>query len=194
MMFGFSWVLLHWKVKVFNRPLYSKNLKVRTWGGYYNKFYTLRDFEIYDENNNLVCIASSKWALVDVNTKSISRITPYAIDRYECETKTVFGENDIPKIKVPEILGSPCYTFKVLKRDIDINNHMNNVHYLDYALEALPEDAYTLDEANELEIMYKSGAKLGSTVNCYYTFYENNHYVVMKNEDGSQIHAIVKFA
>ena len=54
---GFTWMLLHWKVKVFKRVLYGDSITVKTWAGYANKFYTLRDFEIYDKERkfNLYC-------------------------------------------------------------------------------------------------------------------------------------------
>ncbi len=54
---GFTWMLLHWKVKVFKRVCYGDTVKVKTWAGYANKFYTLRDFEIYDNERkfNLYC-------------------------------------------------------------------------------------------------------------------------------------------
>ena len=139
---GFTWMLLHWKVKVLKRVRYGDTITVKTWAGYANKFYTLRDFEIYDKNNELICIASSKWALIDINNKSISKITENIIGRYKAESKSVFNENDISKIKVSELPTSTCFDFKVLRRDIDVNEHMHNIYYLDYALEALPEDVY----------------------------------------------------
>lgn len=139
---GFTWMLLHWKVKVLKRVRYGDTITVKTWAGYANKFYTLRDFEIYDKNNELICIASSKWALIDINNKSISKITENIIGRYKAESKSVFNENDISKIKVSELPTSPCFDFKVLRRDIDVNEHMHNIYYLDYALEALPENVY----------------------------------------------------
>ena len=139
---GFTWMLLHWKVKVLKRVRYGDTITVKTWAGYANRFYTLRDFEIFDKNNELICIASSKWALIDINNKSISKITENIIGRYKAESKSVFNENDISKIKVSELPTTPCFDFKVLRRDIDVNEHMHNIYYLDYALEALPEDVY----------------------------------------------------
>lgn len=50
-----------------------------------------------------------------------------------------------------------------------------------------------LGEVNEFEIMYKSGAKLGNAVNCYYANDTENDYVIMKSNDNSQLHAICKF-
>ena len=95
-------------------------------------------------SGSLICIASSKWALIDVNSKSIAKITENVINRYEAENKSVFNENDIEKIKQPEISTTSCFEFKVQRRDIDVNEHMNNVYYLDYAIEALPENIYNM--------------------------------------------------
>ena len=41
--------------------------------------------------------------------------------------------------------------------------------------------------------MYKSGAKLGNLVNCYYANDSENDYIIMKSSDGAKLHAIVKF-
>lgn len=140
---GFTWILLHWKVKVLKRVDYGDTVNVKTWAGYANKFYTLRDFEIYNKNGELICIASSKWALIDIHSKSITKITEDIIGRYEAENKSVFNETDIAKIKQPELSAPSCFQFKIQRRDIDVNEHMNNVYYLDYAIEALPEEVYS---------------------------------------------------
>ena len=47
-----TWILLDWKLKVINRPTYGQVLTVNTWGKGMNKFFTYRDYEIYDNNNN----------------------------------------------------------------------------------------------------------------------------------------------
>ncbi len=95
------------------------------------------------KSGNLICIASSKWALINVNTGSIAKITEDVIGRYNAESKSVFNENDIAKIKQPED-STFCFEFKVQRRDIDVNKHMHNIYYLDYAIEALPESIYNM--------------------------------------------------
>ncbi len=187
-----SWVLLHWKVKVFKRVSYGSTVTIKTWARYANSFFTLRDFEIYDEENHLICIASSKWTLVNTQTSSITRITKDIISGYEPEEKSVFEEKDIAKLKVPEISGEPSFLFSILRRDIDVNHHMHNLYYLDYSYEALPEDIYEGPEANYFEIMYKTGAKLGDIVSCFYIKKEDSHFIVMKSAKEGQLHALVK--
>lgn len=190
-----SWVLLHWKVHILKRVPFHTAITIKTWAKAANKCLTYRDFEMYDENNELLGVASTKWSLVDTQTGRIARITPEIIDCYSPEdSRNVFEEVDIPKLREPETIegSSPNYVFTVSRRDIDMNKHMHNLYYLDYAIEALPEEVYQNLNSNEFEIMYKNGAKLGETVNCFYVREENTHTVVMKNAQDNRLHAIIQ--
>lgn len=186
-----SWVLLAWKVEILKRIQYGTNLKVCTWAKIFNKFQTYRDFEVYDESGNLVCIATSKWALIDTEKNSISRITDDIINEYSPEDKSVFENPDIDKLSEPSTF-SHEYTYQTQRRDIDVNQHMHNLNYLDVAYESLPEDIYFSAECNHIEIMYKKGIKLGDTVKCFYSYTDDAHYIAMKSEDDKTLHAIVK--
>lgn len=190
-----SWVLLHWKVHIFKRVPFHTAITIKTWAKAANKCLTYRDFEVYDENNELIGIATSKWSLVNTQTGGIAKITPEIIGCYSPEdNKNVFGEVNISKLKEPEDITTmkPCYTFTVSRRDIDMNHHLNNVYYLDYAIEALPEEVYQNLNSNEFEIMYKNGAKLGETVDCFYVREKNVHTVVMRNAQDNRLHAIIQ--
>lgn len=183
-----SWVLLHWKVCVFKRVAFGTKVIVKTWARASNNIYTLRDFEIYDEQGVLICKASSKWVLVNADTKHISKISDDIISCYNVENKSVFDEDDIEKIKEPNNL-SLEFSFNVLRRDIDFNEHMHNLYYLSYVYEVLPKEAYN---SNNFEIMYKSSARLGDKVDCYYSFENNSHYVVMKSNN--KLNAIIRLS
>ena len=76
---GVTWVLLDWKVQVLKRPKYGEKLNVSTWGRTMKRTYTYRDFEMYDEENNLCVIGTSKWVLIDIETGRISKITEYCV-------------------------------------------------------------------------------------------------------------------
>lgn len=185
-----SWVLLHWKVSIFSRVSYGTTVTVKTWSRNVDCIYTLRDFEIYDENENLICIASSKWVLINTNTKRISKITDDIAMKYEPEIKSVFNENDIAKFKEPTLPQFPSYIFKVSRHDIDFNEHMHNLNYLSYAYETLPKNIYDNSETNYFEIMYKSSSHINDEVSCYYVEQDNAHFIVMKTLDC--LHAIIK--
>lgn len=188
---GLSWVLLGWKVKVIKRPKYNEQIYVHTWARDTNRVFTYRDYEIYDENNNLLVIATSKWTLVDINKGKMAELTPEIIDLYKREDKSVFGEKNLPKLKEPVSYISKI-DYPILRSDIDINNHVHNLYYLDFAYEALPEDIYKAEECNNIEIMYKKQIKLGDKIVCKYGKENNEHIISIKSEDESVLHAIIK--
>ena len=186
-----SWILLNWKVSVFKRVAFGDTVKVRTWSVPYNELFTYRNFEIYDNENNLICIANSKWTLVNSDTKTLTKITDEIKNSYEPESKLVFDKLEIAKLKEPST-SEHTFSFNVLRRDIDFNNHMHNLYYLLYAYEALPKEVYEKDESNNFEIMYKSGSMLGDKIDCYYSHDNESDYIVMKTNN--KLHAIIKLS
>lgn len=187
-----SWVLLDWKLKIIRRPKYSEKIKIKTWSKNAIKFYTYRDFEVYDENGQVIAIATSKWVLLDIDKEKIVKISDEVLNKYEPELeKSVFDISEIEKLQEPEnYISEVEYTVK--KSDIDVNNHMHNLNYVELANEALPEDVYNEQELNNVRINYKKEIKLGETVKCKYSFENNTHIVVIKSKDEKVIHAIIK--
>ncbi len=189
---GLTWVLLNWKVKVFKRPIYGESILVKTWARDTAKFYTYRDFEVFDNNNEKIAIATSKWALLNAKNMSLSKISDNVIAPYKIEAKKVFGDEPEPNklIQPDEFILEQDYV--VQRKDIDINRHVHNVTYLDIAYEILPEDVYENISFDSFEIMYKKETKLGETIKCFYSQVGSSHFVVMKTEDESHIHCIIK--
>ena len=86
-----SWVLLGWRLQVIRRPKYAEKIKIKTWSKGVVKLYTYRDFEVYDEQGNLIIKASSKWVLLDIEKGKIVRIEPELMEKYAPElNKEVF--------------------------------------------------------------------------------------------------------
>lgn len=191
---GISWVLLDWKIQVFKRPKYGQNLKINTWArtinGEVKKTHTYRDFEVYDEQNNLCIIGTSKWVLVDINTGRITKIDDEVMKKYNIENKSIFNIGELDKISVPKHFSKEI-TYKVARRDIDLNGHMHNLYYLDLAYETLPQDVYEKRPFDEFRIQYKKEIKFGDIIKCKYTFVNNEHIVTIFNEDSTKIHAII---
>ena len=190
---GVSWVLLDWKLQVLKRPKYGDSLNVNTWartiGGELKKTYTYRDFEVYDEKNNLCIIGTSKWVLVDINTGRIIKIEDHIMKKYNIEDKNVFNQNELDKIIVPKEFGREI-EYKVSRRDIDLNGHMHNLYYLYLAYDALPEEVYEKRPFNNVRIQYKREIKLGDTVKCKYTNYDNKHIITIYSED-TKVNAVI---
>lgn len=189
---GFAWLLLNWKLKVFSRPKWKTILTINTWSRSMNPLFAYRDLEIYDDENNIVAIASSKWLLFDINKQSISKITPEIKEIFPNVDKSVFEGKFNEKLKEP-VNSDFIMDYKIQRRDIDTNHHVNNLNYLDYAYEALPEDIYFNMDFSNVEIMYKHEAKLGGTITVFYSHTEENEYIItIKDQERKNLHAIIK--
>lgn len=185
-----SWVLLDWKVQVLKRPKYGQILNVNTWGRTMKKVYTYRDFELYDEDNNLCVIATSKWTLVNIETGRIEKLTDEIYEKYQLEEKDVFNIGELDKIKVPDKYFKE-FVYKVSRRDIDLNGHMHNLYYLDLAYEVLPNDVYEKRPFNNFRVQYKKEVKFGDVVKCRFTQEEDRYVVNICDEENDNVYAVI---
>lgn len=187
---GVVWILLDWKFKIIERPKYGQNIKVRTWSRKMEKCSAYRDFQILDENGTVLAIATTKWVLLDASTRKIQRIPEEFTAKYQSEPeRNVFGE-EIEKLQETE---NEEYSVQVKTRrtDLDINNHVNNLNYLDLAYEILPDEVYNAELKN-VRITYKHQTEPGEIVNVLYTKKENKNIITIKTENKEKLHAIVE--
>ena len=187
-----TWVLLDWRLQVLRRPNYAEKINVKTWSREAVKCYAYRDFEIYDEQNNLIAIATSKWVLLDIEKGKIIKVEDELISKYYPEIdKKVFEKETFGKLKEPEEYQNEI-TYQVKRADIDVNNHMHNLNYIELAYEALPEEVYQKNQFDNVRITYKKECKLGDILKCKYAFQSGKNVVVIKSEDEKVLHCIVE--
>lgn len=185
---GLFWFLLNWKLQVFNRPIWNSSLKVSTWctGHTHTCFY--RDFKMCDDSGNVVAVASSKWILYDFIKSSIVKIDKGIESKYYKDIDDhVFDKPMVEKLLEPsdsEFISE----YTVCKRDIDSNHHVNNLNYLDFAYDILPNDF----DFKNIEIMYKHEVKFGETIDLFYAEKNNTAFVTMKNHLDKTLHCIIK--
>ena len=189
-----SWVQLNWHVKILRRLKYDEEVVIKTWARESNKVTTLRDFEVLDKDNKQVCIATTKWTLTNIDTKTIAKITDDIICKYNPEKNTMFPDFQFKKLKEPEDF-SHEYIYPTQRRDIDVNMHMHNLNYLDLAYETLPDEIYEdklNNDFNNIDIMYKTSIKLGDISKCLYCYNDSKHIVVIKSQDDKTLNCIIE--
>ena len=186
-----SWILMDWKIQVIKRPKYGEILEVHTWCKDGGRLHTYRDYEIYNEKAELCVKGTSKWVLIDIETGKMTKIEKDLMDKYTLEEKNVFNEKEMDKLKAPEKFETSI-EYKVNRKDIDINNHMHNLYYLDLAYEALPQEIYGKRPFNYVRISYKKEIKFGDIVECKYAKENEKNIVVITDKDNKVIHAIIE--
>lgn len=190
---GYSWVLHQQRCRLYKRPRWNTTLKIRSWSRGAEGLTCLRDFEVLDETGERVAIATTSWLLINAKTLRMSKVPEGMMDEFGTVTDTVF-EEPLKRLK-PAVESQRIWEYQIQRRDIDVNRHVNNLCYLDYALESLP-DGLTAEDVNGVNIMYKKASYLGESISCYggWENEENKsaYVVAVKDGSGESLHAVVR--
>ncbi len=189
---GLAWALVGWKLRLLRRPAWAAPLTVRTWPRAMDVHTSDRDFLILDQAEETVAAATSRWLLIDTATGHVAKISEEIRALYRLNAaRAVEGDAPSHLTRGPGEARRIC-SYTVLRRDIDTLHHMNNLHYLEVAREALPAHLADLPFEN-FEILYKRQIRLGETVDLCYAFEEGKHVVELRNQDGRKTHALLWF-
>ena len=121
--------------------------------------------------------------LFDLNKGRPAKIDESLILKYQPEAKQVFCDKKITKIAVPETFTSEV-EIKPRRNDIDFNNHVHNLVYIDYAMEALPTEIDKAQNFKSIRINYRTAVTGESKIIAKYAFFEEKHTVCIYDDSG----------
>lgn len=164
---GYTWVISRMFTKIIRRPRLYDRVLARTWCSKANGKVVERDFEVEDEEGNILIKASSKWCVIDMTTRKpidIDKTLKYIEPKKYCDKKAFdvnypdyYGEN-LEEQKYLE------FTRKVRLSDLDLNNHMNNTIYIDMIFDIFTPEEYNKNTFEGMYIKYKKEARLGDEI------------------------------
>ncbi len=142
---GLFWVLSRVKILIHDIPLIGESITVETWPKNLSSLFALRDFNFYNDSGAPCGKATTAWIIMNQSTRRPLR--PETLMR---DTSWAEGVHAIQE--VPGRLESPGNLQKVnditaAYSDIDVNQHINNVKYVEYIL-----DSFSQKELSDLEI------------------------------------------
>ncbi|MBR3888858.1 MAG: hypothetical protein IKJ32_07150 [Clostridia bacterium] len=172
-----SWVLLTWKIKFIKRPKLNDEILVKTWVRKSDGITSVRDFEVYNSEDEKIIIASSKWCLINLETRRPVRFDDDLSNAYAPEDKNAFGE-ELPRVKEPQEYELEK-EYVIQKEDIDVNGHVHNSNYLDVAFDIIPGFDESKKNYDNVLIEFKKEI-----------MYEDNVRVHYKNEKDKDIVAL----
>jgi len=157
-----TWVLSRLHVQILRFPFWREMIHLETWpSGKKGKFAT-RDFLIYDHKKNVIVRGTSSWMILDL--KALRPISmPDFMEDIESPDRERAIDDQFPKLIVPN---NPEIEKKIDVRlnDLDINQHVNNVKYIEWTLESIPIDEWKKKHLVDLEISYRAETKYGESV------------------------------
>lgn len=134
---GHFWILARLHIMVDRLPGFGDRTSILTWPSGNERLVALRDYLISD-SEGVMGRATSSWVTMNVKTHRPDPPETVLHERFipERDRALAFPSKAVTRLKESE------FAAEVVARraDTDINGHVNNVNYLDYCFEAVPEE------------------------------------------------------
>jgi acyl-ACP thioesterase len=156
-----TWVLSRYHVRVDRFPAWGERIEVTTWPSGRHGYFALRDFEASDGEGNAVLAGTSSWMILDLGRKQ-----PLKVDDI-LPTNVVLDRRALPDPFAPLPVLSESEreaSFRVELNHLDLNRHVNNAVYIQWALEAAPPEVLTRRRPVEVEVSYRAEAFFGDMI------------------------------
>ncbi|HOG71336.1 MAG: hypothetical protein KBB29_09120 [Bacteroidales bacterium] len=159
---GWFWALSRVEVEFYRFPVWQEAVTLVTWPRGADGIFALRDFEFYDSNGNKLIAATSSWLVVGVENRRPVRIAEWYLES-DFASRSALNRN---AAKIPESIVQPAFTeqFEVRAGDIDMNLHVNNVRYIDWAYNTFTISSLRKYFPKKISVNYNSEAKEGDSI------------------------------
>ncbi|MFK8104427.1 MAG: acyl-[acyl-carrier-protein] thioesterase [Saprospiraceae bacterium] len=157
-----SWVLMRMHIKIKQLPMMNQEVKIFTHPSGFERFFTYRDFKVYDQNEALLAQASSTWLLLNTKERKMSKLPQFILD-YEMPEE----DECLPrrKTKLPKFERvDQQLDFRVNWYDLDFNAHLNNVLYIQWMLEVLDNEYLESGKILEIDILFRAESKFDDRI------------------------------
>ena len=155
-----SWVLTRMRVKMVRYPRWEEKVTVLTYPRGVRRITAGRDF-ILRVGEETLGVATSEWMIIDLATRKIVPVPDFVNSLSNDEREPALGEDPFTRMRwsCRETAGESI--FRARRGDIDLNGHVNNVHYVEWLVETLPAASGPI---RDFEIAFKSETMAGDEV------------------------------
>ncbi|SFD19728.1 acyl-[acyl-carrier-protein] thioesterase [Clostridium uliginosum] len=185
-----AWVFYKYDIKMSRYPKYGETISLTTEAIGFKKFYGLRKYYIKDSDGNLIGEALALFFLINIEKRRPMRIQKEQYDFYGVDTDLSCNVqmDDVEKIDEEQFHRE----FEIRYSDIDSNKHVNNVKYIEWAIEAVPLEVVKDYELNRIKVIFEKETTYGDKVSVTATVKqidENNlkSYHRIRNNNGNKL-------
>jgi len=158
-----GWVLLSGILEMDHYPAYKEKIVIRTWLSKYSTIKGFRENIIYNEQGRIIGRAKGLWVFFDIDRRKPIQIPDAIKDKWLYFNEESINHDITKKI---EIIDSSDHIkeFKINRFDVDTNLHVNNIRYLQWLIESIPEDIIDNFYLHSIDGRFIAEAQLGDTI------------------------------
>lgn len=165
---GLFWAVIRHRVQIHRLPAAGETITLETWPMPTTRVAYPRSTVAYDADGNILFRSLCLWVLMNLDTRAMILPGKSGIS----VPGTVRGlELANPNSLMPKMLMNTQLR-TVRYSHLDVNGHMNNTHYLDWAEDLLPSQFHEAYPAHEFTICYHAEATEGQTLDLHWELLE----------------------
>lgn len=188
-----GWVLLSGIMKMEHYPRYKEKIIIRTWLSSYSAIRGIRENLIYDGKGNIIGRAKGLWVFFDIKRRRPVQIFDTIKEKWSADQEESINYDITKKI---EAIDSANFVkeFKVNQFDVDTNEHVNNIRYLQWMMESLPGEIIDNYYLHSIDGRFISEAQYGDTIISYTErdIHENSFAHTIKTQSHNKVCATAK--
>ncbi|XP_028548852.1 oleoyl-acyl carrier protein thioesterase, chloroplastic-like [Dendrobium catenatum] len=157
------WVTSRMHIEIYKYPAWGDVVEIETWCQGEGKIGTRRDWILKDLTTGLVIgRATSKWVMMNQDTRKLQRVSDEVKEEYLVfcprTPRLAFPEENDSLKKITKLKDPADYSRLGLvprRADLDMNQHVNNVTYIGWVLESMPQEIIDTHELETITLDYR---------------------------------------
>ncbi len=159
---GTAWVLSRMCLSLDRWPQGGDQITIETWPEAMSKLIVERRFALSTRDGDPIGTVSTWWVVLDLERRRPVRLPSEAWDRFrEYEIGSVPtkpGKLALPNPPERELV------FSVRRSDVDLSGHANNTSFVEWVIEAVPDEIWGDCDLTGLDIQFLAECHQGQTV------------------------------
>lgn len=189
-----TWMLARLRVLIDRYPRWRDDVTIETWPCGVERLFAMRDYLILDGVGGPLGRATSAWMLIDLERRRPVRM-PETVTSLELPDRRRALGSSAAALSEPTA-ETKSETVRVEYNDLDVNGHVNNVRYVEWALEAIPASHREASDLTDIEVHFRTEAVYGDAVMVHAGAvqadgYKNSRtefaHIIVQNESGKEL-------
>ncbi|MGB3466096.1 MAG: acyl-ACP thioesterase domain-containing protein [Cyclobacteriaceae bacterium] len=148
---GLTWMVHRMQFEVLRYPVVDEVIEVRSWPSGQDRLYTYRDYKILDSQGKEIVKGTSAWLMIDIERRR-------PVSPVEVFDMTAVASAERMTLKKAKIFLSEQakVTSKIIvgPEDIDLNDHVSNTRYVEWAMEVAREKFSDYKKSTFLDMIF----------------------------------------
>lgn len=182
---NWSWVLSRIAIELDFRPGQFSGYTIRTWVNYDGRVLSTRNFVLADERGEVFGRVLSQWAMIDFGSRHPVDLRQLA-DSYTAVLSDEAAPCERPR-KLTAVEADKTFEHRIVYSDIDFNNHVNTMRYLELMVDMLPIETFAIERPVRIDLHFIKESVYGQTLRVGYAERDNRSLFEIGTDDGTTV-------